>query len=51
MKGWTLADLIDDAGFERLLAEAKQELGEFVTADGTIAFPAPALFVSYTKPS
>jgi len=50
-RGWTLAALIDDAGYERLLAEAKVALAEFVKEDGTVASPAPALFVHYTKPS
>jgi len=43
IKGWTLADTVDDDGIERLLAEARTELAGFVAADGTVAFPAPAL--------
>jgi SAM-dependent methyltransferase len=48
-RGWTLADLIDDAGVERLVGEAERELGRFVTADGTVAFPAPAHIAVVTK--
>jgi SAM-dependent methyltransferase len=43
IKGWTLADMVDDEAMERLLAEARTELAGFVAADGTVAFPAPAL--------
>jgi SAM-dependent methyltransferase len=48
VRGWTAADLIDDAGFARLLAEAKSHLGRFVQADGTVAFTMPAHIVKYT---
>ena len=41
VKGWTAADLIDEAGYARLLAEAERELRPFVTADGTVAFACP----------
>ncbi|MCL5994980.1 MAG: methyltransferase domain-containing protein [Chloroflexi bacterium] len=49
IKGWTLADMIDDAQFERLLQEAGRALQPFVTADGTVAFSAPAHIVTATK--
>lgn len=42
VKGWTLADMIDDAGYERLQRAARDELGAFARPDGTVAFPAPA---------
>jgi SAM-dependent methyltransferase len=42
VKGWTLADLIDDAGYARLLAAARQELAGFAGPDGQVAFEAPA---------
>jgi hypothetical protein len=42
VRGWTLADVIDDGQYARLLEEAERELRPFVTADGTVAFPAPA---------
>ncbi len=50
IKGWTLAEMIDDAQYERLLAEAKATLQPFVTADGAVAFPAPAHIVAASRP-
>lgn len=49
VKGWTLADMIDDAQYSLLLTEAKTKLREFVAADGTVAFRAPAHIVTATK--
>jgi ubiquinone/menaquinone biosynthesis C-methylase UbiE len=49
VKGWTLADMIDDAQFARLLEEAEKVLRPFVAPDGTIAFEAPAHIVTATK--
>jgi ubiquinone/menaquinone biosynthesis C-methylase UbiE len=46
IKGWTLADLIDDAGFKRLLTDAQRILSRFVMPDGSVRFDAPALIVS-----
>ena len=51
IKGWTLADMIDDEQYELMLREAQQELARFVTAEGTVAFPAPAHIVKASKPS
>ena len=48
VKGWTTADMIDEAGFQRLLAEAERELRAFVRADGTVAFSAPAHIITTT---
>ncbi|WP_172982739.1 class I SAM-dependent methyltransferase [Roseovarius bejariae] len=42
VRGWTLADYIDDAGFEALVAAAEKQLGRFAASDGSVAFPAPA---------
>ncbi|WP_170428479.1 class I SAM-dependent methyltransferase [Ruegeria arenilitoris] len=42
VRGWTLADLIDDAGYEALVAEAEKRLGQFAAPDGSVEFPAPA---------
>jgi SAM-dependent methyltransferase len=42
VKGWTLADMIDDAGYERLQRAAREELRAFAGPDGAVAFPAPA---------
>jgi SAM-dependent methyltransferase len=50
VKGWTAADLIDEAGYARLLAEAERELGRFRAADGTVVLSAPAHIVTATKP-
>ncbi len=46
MKGWTLADLIDDAQYRTLLREAERELGPFVGRDGTVAFRSSAHIVA-----
>ena len=51
VKGWTAADLIDAAGYKRLLAEAERELRPFVLAAGTVAFALPAHIVTATKPA
>jgi SAM-dependent methyltransferase len=49
IKGWTLADMIDDAQYQRLLQEAEKELRQFVTPEGTVAFRLPAHIVTATK--
>ena len=49
VKGWTLADMIDDAQLARLLDEAEKALRPFLAADGTVAFEAPAHIVTATK--
>jgi ubiquinone/menaquinone biosynthesis C-methylase UbiE len=49
IKGWTLADVLEDAQFDLLLKEAERVLRRFVTADGTVAFSAPAHIVTATK--
>ena len=49
VRGWTLADKLDDAQFERFAAEAEVELQQFVTNDGTVQFFHPALIVTATK--
>ncbi len=50
VKGWTLADLIDEDQYELLQREAKSALASFVQDDGTVAFDAPAHIVSAVKP-
>lgn len=42
VRGWTLADMIDDAGFARLLAAAEAELAGFTDQTGAVTFAAPA---------
>jgi SAM-dependent methyltransferase len=49
IRGWTLADAIDDAGLDRLQREAAQEMQPFVTVDGTVEFAAPAHIVTATR--
>lgn len=46
VRGWTLADMIDDDQCAELLAAARTELAEFVDADGCVRFPAPALIAT-----
>lgn len=43
IRGWTLAGRIDDAMFDRLLAEAERELRPFTDGEGRVVFSAPAL--------
>lgn len=50
IKGWTLADEIDEAQLERLQAEAASALARFVGPDGTVSFDAPAHIVHARKP-
>ena len=49
IKGWTLADMIDDAQFAVLQREANTALAEFVQSDGAVAFAAPAHIVVASK--
>lgn len=49
VKGWTLADMIDDAQYETLREAAVRELASFKQCDGTVAFRAPAHIVTATK--
>ena len=48
VRGWTLADMIDDDQHASLLAAAKAELSGFVDCDGHVSFPAPALIATST---
>lgn len=49
IKGWVLADVLDDEQFARLREEAEQALSPFVTASGAVAFDAPAHLVTAVK--
>jgi SAM-dependent methyltransferase len=42
IRGWTLADQLDDAQFARLLDAAKTQLRTFELHDGAVAFASPA---------
>jgi ubiquinone/menaquinone biosynthesis C-methylase UbiE len=46
IKGWTLADVIDEAGYRRLKQIAPLRLNQFTQEDGSVAFPAPAHIVT-----
>lgn len=43
VRGWTLADLVDDDAEATLVARAERDLAAFVAPDGAVSFPAPAL--------
>lgn len=49
IKGWTLADVVDDDRFERLNQYAPTKLNRFVQADGSVAFDGPAHVVVVGK--
>jgi ubiquinone/menaquinone biosynthesis C-methylase UbiE len=49
IRGWTLADVLDDEQFELLVSEAETDLARFVTNDGTVEFRSPAHVVTATK--
>lgn len=51
VRGWTLADMIDDDQYEQLLAAAKQELAHFVDSNGQVRFAAPALIATDSAPA
>jgi SAM-dependent methyltransferase len=50
VKGWTLADKIDEAQYQILLRESGAALQSCVNPDGTVCFAAPAHIVTATKP-
>jgi SAM-dependent methyltransferase len=49
VKGWTLANLIDDAQYRALQQASGPALKQFVQADGTVAFRHPAHIVTAAK--
>jgi SAM-dependent methyltransferase len=49
IKGWTLADRIDDSQYARLAAEAEKALRRFVVSGGAVQFAHPAHIVSAAK--
>jgi len=49
IRGWTLADVINDQEFELLVSEAETELARFVTKDGRVEFRNPAHIVTAIK--
>lgn len=46
IKGWTLAEVIDDEGYEKLRQYAPERLTQFMQDDGSVAFAAPAHIVT-----
>ena len=50
VKGWTLADMIDDAEYATLQEAAQRELADFALDDGSVQFAAPAHIVTASKP-
>ncbi|ULE31569.1 class I SAM-dependent methyltransferase [Mycobacterium sp. IDR2000157661] len=48
IRGWTLAERVDDEQFRRLRKAASRELDEFVGEDGRVTFAAPALLATAT---
>lgn len=46
IKGWTLADIINDEEYELLMQEAPKRLSRFVQADGSVEFDAPAHIIT-----
>ena len=51
VRGWTLADGIDDEQYDALLGEAHRSLQPFTGDDGAVAFAAPALIATLTVPT
>lgn len=49
IRGWTLADMIDDDQFAILLRSAESELAGFVRSDGAVKFACPAMIASAAK--
>ena len=49
VKGWTLADMIDDSQYARLQEAAQEQLQSFAAAVGTVCFAAPAHVVTAVK--
>jgi len=49
VKGWTLADMIDEAQYQSLQRAAQRELTAFAHADGRVRFAHPAHIVTAVK--
>lgn len=50
VRGWTLAEMIDDDEEARLVEAARTEMAALVNPDGSVSFAAPALFATGTVP-
>ena len=49
VKGWTLADILDDSQYQLLLNEAEKELQPFLTSDNSVSFDHPAHIITAKK--
>ncbi len=49
IRGWTLADMLDEAQYAQLLHAARNAMKPYIAPDGSIAFSAPAHIVSATR--
>jgi ubiquinone/menaquinone biosynthesis C-methylase UbiE len=49
VRGWTLADKLDDSQFEHLVSEAEGALGHLASADGSVRFAHDALIATARK--
>jgi len=49
VKGWTLADMIDDDQYRTLQQAAPKALAQFVQADGSVLFDSPAHIMTVVK--
>lgn len=49
VKGWTLADAIDDEQYAQLQRAAQSDLRDFAAADGSVRFDSPAHIVTAVK--
>ena len=50
IRGWTLAEHVDDDQFAHLRERAATRLGRFVAADGRVRFAVPALIATASRP-
>jgi ubiquinone/menaquinone biosynthesis C-methylase UbiE len=49
IKGWTMADMVDDEQFELLCREAEQLFQRYLAADGSVSFSTPGYIITATK--
>jgi hypothetical protein len=49
IKGWTLAEVLDDEQYQLLLEESEQELKPFVNDDDSVSFEISAHIVKWRK--
>lgn len=49
IRGWILADRLDDAQFEQLVSEVEPIIAPYLQADGSVALRAPAFIITAAK--